>query len=470
MPAPAGAIPGSVKPPECTRTFPENLLIAATGNYDDASSCNAARRTLALSIRACFPDPEFCLMDKVLFENATLFNGISAETPDGMFVLVEGNRIKEVSDRPIQADGAEKIDCSGKTLMPGMIDNHVHIYAESLKIQPPDPPLTYRAQYGQKFMRHILSCGFTTVRDVGGGDHGMAMALRDGFLDGPRFYYGGVFLTQTGGHGDMRPASQATDFCGCGSLRNSFSVVADGVDECIKAVREELRKGAHHIKIMGSGGVVSPTDPLDRCQYSDSEISAIVEECRRHGAYVAAHCHPAAAIRRCVELGVRSIEHGTLIDAATAQVVADHGAYVVPTMATIFALKDSGRALGLGEDSYQKLLMVAERALAGLDIMKKTGVKMGFGTDLMGQMHTRQGSEFSIRREVLQPFDILHSATVVNAEILGMQDQLGVVAAGALADLLLVDGNPLHDIELLAANGAHLSVIMKDGRFSKRRA
>lgn len=407
-------------------------------------------------------------MDPILFENATLFDGNAPETPDGMFVLVEGQRIKEVSDRPIRAGKAEKINCSGKTLMPGLIDNHVHIYGESLKIQPPEPPVTYRAQYAQKFLRHILSCGFTSVRDVGGGDHGMAMALRDQFLDGPRFYYGGVFLTQTGGHGDMRPAHQGTDFCGCGSLRNSFSVVADGVDECIKAVREELRKGAHHIKIMGSGGVVSPTDPLNRCQYSDAEIRAIVEECRRHGAYVAAHCHPAEAIRRCAELGVRTIEHGTLIDEATAAIVAGSGAYVVPTMATIFALKDIGRELGLSEDSYQKLLLVAERALSGLSIMKNAGVRMGFGTDLLGQTHTRQGSEFTIRRQVLQPFDILHSATAVNAEILDMQGQLGVVAPGALADLLLVDGNPMRDIELLAANGAHLSVIMKDGRFSKR--
>jgi len=408
-------------------------------------------------------------MEAILFENATLFDGLSAETPDGMFVLVEGQHIREVSDRPIRNDRAQRIDCSGRTLMPGLIDNHVHIYGESLKVQPPEPPITYRAQYAQKFLRHILSCGFTTVRDVGGGDHGMAMALRDGFLDGPRFFYGGVFLTQTGGHGDMRPAHQGSDFCTCGSLRNSFSVVADGVDECMKATREELRKGAHHIKIMASGGVVSPTDPLDRCQYSDAEIRTIVEECRRHGAYVAAHCHPAEAIRRCAELGVRSIEHGTLIDADTARVVADRGAYVVPTMATIFALKDIGRELGLGAASYDKLLMVADAAIAGLSVMKTAGVKMGFGTDLLGQTHTRQCSEFTLRREALDAFDILHSATAVNAEILGLQGRLGVVAPGAFADLLVVDGNPLRDLNLLAADGAHLSVILNDGRFAKRR-
>lgn len=407
-------------------------------------------------------------MDCVLFENATLFDGHSPETPDGMFVRVEGNRIKEVSDRPLHAAGADRIDCSGKTLMPGLIDNHVHIYGESLKLGPPEPPITYRAQYARQYLSHILSCGFTTVRDVGGGDHGMAMALRDGFLDGPRFFYGGAVISQTGGHGDMRPAHQGSDFCGCDGLRSAFSVIADGVAECTKAVREELRKGAHHIKIMASGGVVSPTDPLDRSQYSDAEISVMVEECRRHGAYVAAHCHPTEAIRRCAALGVRSIEHGTLIDAPTAAFVASVGAYVVPTLATIFALKDLGPAIGLTEASSRKLAMVSERAIEGLALMKKAGVKMGFGTDLIGQAHTRQGTEFTLRREALTAYDILHSATAINAEILDQQGQLGVIAPGALADLLLVDGNPLHDIELLAANGAHLSVIMQDGRFSKR--
>lgn len=407
-------------------------------------------------------------MTQFLFENAAVFDGESPELREGASVLVEGNRIRELSDRPIKAAGAERIDCRGKTLMPGLIDNHVHIYIESLKLGPPEPPITYRAQYAQKFLRHALSCGFTSVRDVAGGDHGMAMALRDGFLDGPRFFYGGLCLSQTGGHGDMRPQHQGTEYCECGALRNALAVIADGVDECIKAVREELRKGAHHIKIMGSGGVMSPTDPLERSQYSDAEIRAIVDECTRHGSYVAAHCHPAEAIRRSVDLGVRSIEHGTLIDEPTAKFVAQKGAYVVPTMATIHALKEEGPKLGMTAESFRKLSLIHDQALAGIEIMQRAGVKMGFGTDLLGHQHVRECTEFTLRRQVQQPFDILHSATAVNAEILNMQGQLGVVKAGALADLLLVDGNPLKNIELLAADGAHLPAIMKDGRFIKR--
>jgi imidazolonepropionase-like amidohydrolase len=407
-------------------------------------------------------------MSCTVFENASVFDGISQEVTQPLFVLVDGNEIKEISARPFKLDGGDRIDCRGKTLMPGMIDNHVHIYLESLKLDPPEPPITYRAQYAQKFLRHILACGFTSVRDVAGGDHGMAMALRDRLFDGPRFFYGGLCLTQTGGHGDYRLMSQPTDFYSCAAEHSVLAVVADGVDECIKATREELRKGASHIKIMASGGIMSPNDPLDRCQYSEEEIKAIVAECVRHGSYVCAHCHPSEAIRRCVDLGVRSIEHGTLIDEDTALLVAKRGAYVVPTLSTLYALMEDGRQYGMPDVSWRKLQRVHEHALQGLEIMKRAGVKMGFGTDLLGEHHTRQGSEFTIRSEVLTPFEILHSATAVNAEILQMEGKLGVIKPGAFADLLVVDGNPLMSLDLLAHNGRYLTHIMVDGRFVKR--
>lgn len=406
---------------------------------------------------------------RVLFRNADVFDGETPKLKRAHNVLVEDGAIKLVAAEAIQADGAEVIDCAGKTLMPGLIDNHVHVYIESLKVYPPEPPMTYRAQYANKFLGFILGCGFTTVRDVGGGDRGMYMALRDGFLSGPRYFFGGPAISQTGGHGDVRQAD-TPDLCPCCSGNSMLGAIADGVDECRKVAREQLRKGANHIKIMASGGVVSPTDPLECSQYSTEELRAIVDECDRRNVYACAHCHPAEAIRRCVECGVRCIEHGTLIDKPTADFVAEKGAFVVPTMATIFALLDDGPRLGLPKVSYDKLVRVGDAALAGLEIMKKSGVKMGFGTDLLGSQHTRQGSEFTLRKQVLSAADILISATSVNADILQMKDQLGVVKQGALADLLLVDGNPLDDIELLAANGAHLSHIMLKGAFVKRPA
>ena len=414
-------------------------------------------------------------MSCTVFERVRIFDGVNPQLTDEMSVLIDGNEIKEVTDGPIKANSADRVECNGRTLMPGLIDNHVHIYIESLNLNPPEPPITYRAQFARKFLSYMLSCGFTAVRDVAGGDHGMAMALRDRFFEGPRFFYGGLCLTQTGGHGDMRLMSQPSDAC-CGAERNMFAVHADGVDDCIKAVREELRKGAHHIKILASGGILSPGGTLDRCEYSESEIRAIVEECNRQGVYVCAHAYPSRAIRRCVDFGVRCIEHGTLIDAETAQVVANKGAYVVPTVAVVFALMDDLFARKGGDErvdmleiSRQKLLKINEHALQGLEVMKRAGVKMGFGTDLQGmEQYKRQGQEFTIRNQVLTPFEILHSATAVNGEILQMDGKLGVVKPGALADLIVVDGNPLADINLIAAGGRFLTHIMANGQFVKR--
>jgi imidazolonepropionase-like amidohydrolase len=403
-----------------------------------------------------------------VFENATLFDGQSAELRSAVSVLVEDNIINEVSAGPISANDADRVDCGGRTLMPGMIDCHIHVYIASMELKQHGRPPTYFAHYAANFLRDILSCGFTTIRDVAGGDHGLAMALHDGFLEGPRFIYGGLALSQTGGHGDMRPPSEATDWCSCGVDHNMLAIIADGVDECVKAVRQELRTGASHIKIMGSGGVLSPSDPLERCQYSDAEITAIVDECARQGTYVAAHCHPDEAVRRCVELGVRTIEHGTLISPETAALVADAGAFVVPTFATMGALMDDGPELGVPQVSMDKLRSIVDQAQQGLQIMREAGVKMAFGTDLLAEQHTRQGIEFTLRAEVLDPIDILRSATSVGAELLGMEGEIGCVAQGAFADLVVVDGNPLDDIALLASNGADMPVIMRDGNFVKR--
>ena len=404
----------------------------------------------------------------VIFENAAIFDGVGAELIEGQHLLVEDNRIKEISDQAIKSSSAESIDCRGKTLMPGMIDCHVHVYICDLNLGATNKPPTYYAQYAHKFLNHIMGCGFTTVRDIAGGDHGLAMAINKGFLTAPRYFYGGLALSQTGGHGDLRPTASATNFCTCGAESSFLAIIADGVDECTKAVREELRKGANHIKIMGSGGVMSPSDPIDRSQYSDAEITAIVDECERHGAYVAAHCHPDDAVRRCVELGVRTIEHATLITEETAQLVVDKNAFTVPTFAVMAALKNSGKEMGVNPKNLDKLMEVYDYALHGLDLMQKAGIKIAFGTDLLAEQHVLQGTEFTLRAEVQSNVDILRSATTVGAELLGMENELGQVKEGYLADLILVNGNPLNDINLLASNGNDLSVIMRDGELIKR--
>jgi imidazolonepropionase-like amidohydrolase len=316
---------------------------------------------------------------------------------------------------------------------------------------------------------HALDCGFTTVRDIGGGDYSLWRAIEDRLIRSPRFFYAGKILSMTGGHGDFRQMSESRHnhgYCSCGSY-NSVSVIADGVDECIKAVREELRRGAHCIKIMGSGGVASPTDPIWMNQYREDEIRAIVQETQERRTYTAAHCHPTSAIRRSVELGVRSIEHGTLIDDETARYVAEKGAYIVPTMVIIFALVELGKKLGFPPQSQEKAEFAFRQALVGMESMRKAGVKIGFGTDLLGETYVQQCREFTIRREVFSPLEILRQATSISAEILQQQDRLGCIKPGAHADLLVVDGDPLKDIALLADNGKHLRLIMRGGEMVK---
>jgi imidazolonepropionase-like amidohydrolase len=412
------------------------------------------------------------LRRKIVFQSARIFDGESETLREGVNVVVEGGVIHEISGRPPSED-ADKVDCGGRVLMPGLIDAHVHVYAAGLNVwRVTQSPVSYLAHFAAKFMRASLNRGFTTLRDVGGGDVGLALAIKDGLLDGvPRLFYGGRVISQTGGHGDFRPGDHALDtgnYCGCSWQGDQLAAIADGPDAVRKAVREELRRGASHIKIMASGGVASPTDPLDRCQYSEEEIRAAVEETERAGSYVSAHCHPKEAVRRAAELGVKSIEHATLIDAATADYVAERGSFTVPTMAVIVGLFEEGDKLGFPAASMEKLRQVADFGLASLEIMKRAGVKMGFGTDLLGPLHVRQSSEFILRAKVLPMIDILRSACAVNAELLGQKGKLGCIREGAIADLLVVDGNPLEDASLLGAGGEHLQVIMKDGLFHKR--
>jgi imidazolonepropionase-like amidohydrolase len=404
--------------------------------------------------------------------NSTLFDGIADELLEDRSVLIEGDRIVEVAEGPNSTTADQVIDLAGQTLLPGLIDAHVHVYTSELDLTSNmRRPWTYLAQYANRFLRNMLDCGFTTIRDVGGGDYGLAMALESGLVTGPRLFYGGRILSQTGGHADWRPQYEddpVAPLCTCcGTMDQKLAVLADGVPDVLRAVREELRRGVSHIKILASGGVASPSDPVDNLQYADDEITAIVDETTRHGKYVAAHCHPASSIRRSVELGVRSIEHGTLIDEETAAFVAASDAYVVPTMAVIFALYEDGAELGLPPASVKKIHQVFDRAIAGLEIMKNAGIRLGFGTDLLGPHHVRQCTEFTIRKQVFSPLEILRQATSTNAEILCKKGELGCVAPGACADLIAVRGNPLEDIELLAANGAQLSLIIRGGSVHK---
>lgn len=413
-------------------------------------------------------------MAVTLLTNARIFDGRSADCAEGMNVVVADGVIQEISPKAPSLKDGTRIDVGGRTLMPGLIDAHIHAFASDVAVAKVEAlGEAYRTAHAVRMLKHALHAGFTTVRDVGGGNYSLYRATADKLVESPRYLYAGRALSMTGGHGDIRsieaPARyQAMCACTSGSLFNAFATMADGVDECLKAAREELRMGAHCIKIMGSGGVASPTDPIWMNQYTEAEIRAIVNECTERRSYVTAHCHPASAIRRCSEFGVRCIEHGTLIDEGTAKVVAKNGTYIVPTMVILHALIENGRSLGLTAAMQEKAELAWKQAISGLDIMRKAGVKVCYGTDLLGGLYTRQCREFTLRSEVFSPLELLRQATSIPAEMMMMEGQVGCVAPGACADLIVVDGDPLKDISLVAGDGAHLRMIMRGGELVKR--
>jgi len=406
-------------------------------------------------------------MTQILLRGALMWDGTGREPLDGAQVLIEDGRIKEVSGGEITASEAQVVELGGRTLMPGLIDAHFHAIAadpDIAKLEAMPRSLIY--QHARKILEGALMRGFTTVRDAGGADYGLAMAVETGLIDGPRLFYAGRALSQTGGHGDFRPFEHDA-FCLCGQGSLALTRIADGVTEVRRAARDELRKGATQIKIMASGGVASPSDPIWNLQYSEEEIRAIVWEAKSWQTYVMAHAYTAEAIRRSVEYGVRSIEHANLIDVETATYCAEQGAYVVPTLATYTALKRFGGELGAPAAMLGKLEDVREAGLRSLELLRAAKVKIGFGTDLLGAMHREQLSEFAIRAEALTAQQVLMSATAINAELLQRSGELGRVAPGALADLIVIDGNPLENIGLLSGQGESIALIMKGGRIYK---
>ncbi|MGB3069971.1 MAG: amidohydrolase family protein [Ottowia sp.] len=403
----------------------------------------------------------------LIVKNARLLDPLLPELQDRHDLLIEGNLIREVSDKPLAVRDAQVIDAGGRTVMPGLIDLHVHVVATELNLtrlaSMPQVLVTLRSL---PILRGMLRRGFTTVRDAGGASFAFKQAVESGLAQGPRLFVSGRALSQTGGHGDGRGRSDyilPDNLCPNCARVGSLARVADGVEAVRKAAREELQMGADQIKIMASGGVASPTDPVDALGYSEDEIRAIVAEAAARNTYVLAHAYTPAAIARAVRLGVRTIEHGNLVDAQTAALMAKCDAYAVPTLVTYDALANEGASLGLPPDSVAKVAGVRGAGLRSLELFKAAGVKMGFGTDLLGESHRLQSDEFRLRAQVLSPAEVIASATVIGAEVLGMEGKLGRLVPGALADLLLVDGDPLRSVDCLLGQGERIPLVMKGG-------
>jgi imidazolonepropionase-like amidohydrolase len=406
---------------------------------------------------------------RILIREAAVLVPEAGELVEGQAVLVDGDRIVEVGPTGTVSGGdATVLEAGGMTVMPGLIDAHVHVTAATANLSELDQwAPTYLTASAAGILRGMLDRGFTTVRDVAGADFGLAAAVAEGLLPGPRLIFGGRALSQTGGHGDPRPPGQA--LLDQHPSSPTMSVVADGVTEVRRAAREQLRRGAHHVKVMLSGGIASPTDRVDSTQYSMEELRAIVEEAQAANRYVTGHAYTARAVNRGLQAGIGCIEHGNLMDESSVRLFQRTGAFYVPTLATYAALAEEGIQHGLPSDQHRKVFDVLDAGLHALELAHRAGLPIVYGTDLLGGMHRRQLSEFTLRSQVQPAADVIRSATTVAARLLRMEGRVGVVAPGALADLLVVDGDPLQRLEVLTDPDRHLRLVMKAGAIHSSR-
>lgn len=405
-------------------------------------------------------------MSELIIHNVNLLDLEAGEIIPGSSVRVAGNRIVEVARESQISGGAPTLDGGRRTLMPGLLDAHVHAAVTTLDLPAlAKRPSTRIGIETKSILEGMLRRGFTTVRDAGGLDRGVADALDAGLIKGPRVLRSGRFISQTGGHGDFEPSSNEPHLCACHIESSLFAHVADGADAVRRAVREELKNGAHQIKVMAGGGLSSPTDPIDMVQYTPDELRAAVVEANSRGTYVMAHAFVPEAIIQAVSAGVRSIEHGIMLDAQAARVMAENQAFLVPTLVVLEQLAEIGRRWNYPQHSLDKLQQVLAEGARAIQVALDAGVRVGFGTDLMGESHPAQSRELLLRTQVQSTLDVLRSATLVNADLFNRTGELGVIAPGAFADLLLLAKNPLEDLTVLTDDShAGIEFIMSDGQ------
>lgn len=403
----------------------------------------------------------------LVLTNARILDAEAGKLSTPMSILIEGEEIIDVASGVAAPEGAEVIDLAGKTVMPGMIDCHMHVVAWSLDLWGNMvAPSSLSALRSAQVMEETLARGFTTIRDLGGADYGLVRGVEEGLITGPRLVICGKGLSTTGGHCDLR--TRTDDRPGIMSDRlGSMGIIVDGVDAVREVCRTYIKEGAGFIKIMANGGVSSPNDPIHSIQFSRAEIEAAVEEAENAGLYVSAHVYTDHAIARCVDLGVRSLEHCNLIEPETAARAAEHGCIAVPTLVAYEALAREGEALGLGADSIAKIDTVRTAGRRSLSVMKEAGLPMAFGSDLLGELRKYHCLEIDLLEEVLPSAEIIRSLTTVGAELCGLKGQAGVIAPGAFADLLVLDGDPFADLNLLKGDGANFQAIMARGTFTK---
>ncbi|WP_033296316.1 metal-dependent hydrolase family protein [Amycolatopsis jejuensis] len=399
---------------------------------------------------------------------ATVVDGTGREPVDSLSIRVEDGRIADLGAVP--PAGAEVVDCSGLTIVPGLIDAHVHLGLSS------SIDASYRHEIAAAELaadmfencRQTLDAGFTTVRDAGGIDNGLAGVVASGKVPGPRIVHCGPLLCQTAGHGYLGAEWEPTDLWHQHDLPGLrfFALPGDGPDQVRRNAREAFRRGASFLKMCVTGGVVSRHDKLTDTQFTVSEIAAAVEEARARGTYVTVHAHNNEGIRNAVSAGVRCIEHGTRIDAETAALLAGHDIAHIPTLAVLRLLQDDIGGVGLPSDILGRIGDAYEGMVAGLLASRRAGVRVGLGSDLIGPNQDHRGLELVLRSEVEPPAAVLESATRINADILGIGDEVGTIEVGKRADLAVFAADPLENPALFDDRAA-VVLVVQNGRVVK---
>ncbi|MEX0750500.1 MAG: amidohydrolase family protein [Dehalococcoidia bacterium] len=402
-------------------------------------------------------------MPALLFNDAVLLDGTGAEPRGRDVPRVEDGRIARIDasgaiDAPV---GARVIDCGGRTLMPGLTDAHVHFGLTDDGTRTPESHVSYVLKVVEN-IRIALDEGFTTVRDAGGLDPAYALAVEQGQIPGPRILPSGSFLSQTGGHGDQRFRFDDEAPPSIPGLV-AHSEICDSPDDVRRAARKQIRRGATQVKLMASGGIMSPNDPLESLQFSVEEMAAAVAEARSFGTYVMAHTHTSGAMNRALDAGVRSLEHASMLDQATARRIAEQDAYIVPTLVIFEILSRSDR---IPEFSRSKLELVRREAAASVRVALDAGVRIASGSDLLGPSQRRRGNEIVEKAKHMGAMAAIVSATKTNAELFRMADRIGTVEAGREADLIVVDGDVGGDVGALV-DARNVVLVVKSGEIVK---
>jgi len=404
----------------------------------------------------------------LLLEHALLLDCTGADPKRDMAVEVEGERIVSIGrsgSRPVPA-GATVLDCQGRTLMPGLLDAHVHLAAVDVNMadnaRRPAPVTALRIAAE---IEATLLAGFTTVRDAGGLPWGYKEAVRLGLIAGPSLLISGSFISQTGGHADHRSRSDFTP-PHADSQVYAEPFIVDGPDEVRRAARENLRRGSDQLKVMANGGAMSPNDAMTSTQLTVAELAAAVQEAKAVGTYVLAHVYTPESMQNCLEAGVRSLEHGNFLDEPTAALIKERGAFLVPTIVTYEQLAARGESDGIGAWQRQKIQQGLDGAFRALELAARMGLRIASGSDLLGPMQPMKARELLLKARVLGAMGALIATTRTNAELFGLEQEIGTIEEGKRADLIVVDGDPTTDISCLET-ADRVQFVIKNGCVSK---